>query len=58
MPAVLIYITVEAISKFGFWSKIEAGTSFNPQSYSLYFEDLKLVPNNEIGRKNIFKIAS
>jgi len=27
-------MSLEAISKIGFWLKVEAGLSFNPQAYS------------------------
>jgi hypothetical protein len=33
-PVLLYQKSLEAISKKGFWFKIKAGSSFNPQAYS------------------------
>jgi hypothetical protein len=57
---------IEAISKNGFWPKIPAlerrgrhgGREFQAGGIRRYFEDLKFVPNTDIGTKVFFEIAS
>jgi hypothetical protein len=51
-------IWLVSIYKLGFLFKIKAGPSFNPQTYSKYFEELKLGPNTEIGAKDFFEMVS
>jgi hypothetical protein len=47
----------EAISKIGFWFRVKAGPSFNPQAYFQYVEELKRGFNTEIGPKDVFEMA-
>jgi exoribonuclease R len=42
---------LEAISKIRCWFKVKADSSFNPQEYLKYFEDLKREPSQRLGQK-------
>jgi hypothetical protein len=51
-------ITIEGISKIGFWFKIAAGPGFKPEAYLKYAEDLKRGTNKDIEPKDIFEMPS
>ncbi|CAD7846907.1 MAG: hypothetical protein [Olavius algarvensis Delta 4 endosymbiont] len=42
-------------SKNGFWFKIKADASFQPEEYTQCFEDWRLAPNVEIGPKDFLE---
>ena len=47
---------LEAISKIRCWFKVKADSSFNPQEYLKYFEELKLEPTQRLGQKIFLKL--
>jgi hypothetical protein len=51
-------MTLEPISKIGFWFKIAAEPSFKPEVRLRRIEDLKRDTNKDIGPKDIFEMGS
>jgi hypothetical protein len=47
--------TLEAISKIGFWFKVAAGASFNPQEYLSISRIGNEAPTKTLGQKTILR---